>query len=241
MIQRLCVLQSEEAKSHLRPTETLQNLPQDAQVEGARTSNTSTGQQDKTEEEDEEEERKDRAGESSRTVLKARFKPLSLLGSAQKNGGGGGSSSTRLIPDFVYQASPDVASRETEDRQGERGGKRQAVKENGRKAKQKLNFRTEEEEEVEERSDVIDQQANSTSWSEMSSMVIGSDYRLLPLSPAMEQRLILQYLTPLGDYQEVRLQTKPSPSLEPNLLNVICPVKCVLLRLQGALGMMSDI
>uniref|UniRef100_A0A4W6BU36 DDB1- and CUL4-associated factor 1 n=1 Tax=Lates calcarifer TaxID=8187 RepID=A0A4W6BU36_LATCA len=44
---------------------------------------------------------------------------------------------------------------------------------------------------------------NSSSWSEMSSMVIGSDYRLSPLSPAMEQRLILQYLTPLGDYQEL--------------------------------------
>uniref|UniRef100_A0A4W6BZ56 DDB1- and CUL4-associated factor 1 n=1 Tax=Lates calcarifer TaxID=8187 RepID=A0A4W6BZ56_LATCA len=44
---------------------------------------------------------------------------------------------------------------------------------------------------------------DSSSWSEMSSMVIGSDYRLSPLSPAMEQRLILQYLTPLGDYQEL--------------------------------------
>ncbi|XP_044205703.1 DDB1- and CUL4-associated factor 1-like [Thunnus albacares] len=204
MIQRLCELQSEG----LKRAENLQNLPQDSQVEGTRTSNTSTDQQDRTDEDVEEEEgRRERDGESSRKVLKASFKPASLLGSAQKNGGcSSSSSSTRLIPDFVYQASPDIASRETEDRQGGRGGKRQAVKENGRKAKQKLNFtsssssRTEEEV---ERSDVADQQANSTSWSEMSSMVIGSDYRLLPLSPAMEQRLILKYLTPLGDYQEL--------------------------------------
>ncbi|KAM7401544.1 hypothetical protein PAMP_016851 [Pampus punctatissimus] len=208
MIQRLCVLQSEDAKSRLNPPETLQNLPQDPQVEGTQTSNMTTDRHDKMEEEEdvgEEEGRKERDGESSRPTLKAKFRSLSRLGSAQKNGGcssSSSSSSTRLIPDFVYQASPAVAA---EDRQGGRGGKRQAVKENGRKAKQKLNFtsscRTEEEEK--ERSDVIEQQAGSASWSEMSSMVIGSDYRLLPLSPAMEQRLILQYLTPLGDYQEL--------------------------------------
>uniref|UniRef100_A0A8C3AJL9 DDB1- and CUL4-associated factor 1 n=1 Tax=Cyclopterus lumpus TaxID=8103 RepID=A0A8C3AJL9_CYCLU len=71
-----------------------------------------------------------------------------------------------------------------------------AATENGRKAKQKLNFtsscRTEEEE-----------PSGSAPWSEVSSMVIGSDHRLSPLSPATEQRLILQYLTPLGDYQEL--------------------------------------
>lgn len=43
----------------------------------------------------------------------------------------------------------------------------------------------------------------SSSWSELRPMLIGSDYSLSPLSPATEQRLILQYLTPLGDYQEV--------------------------------------
>lgn len=215
MIQRLHELQTEEAESHFSPTKTPQNLPQDSQVETTQTSSFSTDQQDETEGEDvgEEEERKERDGESSRPVSKANSKPLSQLGSVLKNGGcssssSGGSSSTRLLPDFVYQASPDPASRETEDRQGGRG-KRRSVKENGRKAKQKLNLtssscRTEEEE---ERNDSSDQPANSTSWSEMSSMVIGSDYRLSPLSPAMEQRLILQYLTPLGDYQEVRLQT----------------------------------
>ncbi|XP_070787087.1 DDB1- and CUL4-associated factor 1-like [Enoplosus armatus] len=215
MIQRLHELQTEEAKSHFSPTKVPQNLPQDSQVEANQTSSISTDHQDKTEGGDvgEEEERKDRDGESSRPMSKAKSKPLSLLSSALKNGGcssssssSSGSSSTRLLPDFVYQASPDPASRETEDRQGGRGGgKRRAVKENGRKAKQKLNFtssscRTEEEG---ERNDSSDQPANSTSWSEVSSMVIGSDYRLSPLSPAMEQRLILQYLTPLGDYQEL--------------------------------------
>uniref|UniRef100_A0A8C7DNR7 DDB1- and CUL4-associated factor 1 n=1 Tax=Oncorhynchus kisutch TaxID=8019 RepID=A0A8C7DNR7_ONCKI len=45
-------------------------------------------------------------------------------------------------------------------------------------------------------------QSNS-SWSEISSWVIGGNYRLYPLTPAIEQRLILQYLTPLGDYQEL--------------------------------------
>lgn len=225
MIQRLHELQTEEAKSHCRATKTPPNLPRDSQVEANQTSSVSTDRQDKTEGGDvgEEEERKESEGESSRQVSKVTSKPLSLLGSALKKGGrsssSGGSSSIRLLPDFVYQASPDPASRETEDRQagGRGGGKRQAVKENGRKAKQKLNFtsscRTEEEEEEEEqeeeRNNASDQPAISTSWSEVSSMVIGSEYRLSPLSAAMEQRLILQYLTPLGDYQEVRLPPKP--------------------------------
>ncbi|XP_018541884.1 LOW QUALITY PROTEIN: DDB1- and CUL4-associated factor 1-like [Lates calcarifer] len=208
MIRRLHELQTEDAKNHFSPTNTPQNLPQDSQVEATKTSSISADQRDKAEGEDvgEETDKRDRDGESSRPVSKTSTKPLSLLGSARTNGGSsssGGSSSTRLLPDFVYQASPDP-----EDRQGQGGGgggKRRAVKENGRKAKQKLNFtssssRTDEEV---ERTDASEQPTNSSSWSEMSSMVIGSDYRLSPLSPAMEQRLILQYLTPLGDYQEL--------------------------------------
>ncbi|XP_035518554.1 DDB1- and CUL4-associated factor 1-like [Morone saxatilis] len=205
MIRRLHELQTEEAKNHVSPTSTPQNLPQDSQVEATQTSNISTDPQDKKEGEDVEEE-----GESSASTANSR--PPSQNGDSNSSGG---SSSNRLLPDFAYQASPDPASREEEDRQGGRGGgggKRQAAKENGRKAKQKLNYisssscRTEEEEEEEEeeeRNDSGDQPANSTSWSEMSSMVIGSDYSLQPLSSAMEQRLILQYLTPLGDYQEL--------------------------------------
>lgn len=100
--------------------------------------------------------------------------------------------------------------------------KRRAVKENGRKAKQKINFtsssgKTEDEG---ERGDASEQPANSTSWSEMSSMVIGSDYSLSPLSLAMEQRLILQYLTPLGDYQDVRLNNTTQHNTTPFKMKV---------------------
>lgn len=195
MIQRLRELQ----------TETAQDLPQ---VETVQTS--TAEQQDKTEGEDLGEEE----GGSSHSAAKNTSKPLTQLSVALKNGSGG-SSSTRLLPDFVYQASPDAARRETEDKTGG-GGKKRTMKENGRKAKQKVHSpsssscRTEEE--VDRRDDSR-QQASSSSWSAMSSMVIGSDYCLSPLSPAMEQRLILQYLTPLGDYQEVRVQTQLVPSL----------------------------
>uniref|UniRef100_A0A3Q1ATS5 DDB1- and CUL4-associated factor 1 n=1 Tax=Amphiprion ocellaris TaxID=80972 RepID=A0A3Q1ATS5_AMPOC len=81
--------------------------------------------------------------------------------------------STRLLPDFTYQ--------------------RRRTKENGRKAQQKLDLTSSGTEEP----------GGCSSWSQMSSVVIGSDYSLEPLSPAMEQRLVLQYLTPLGDYQEL--------------------------------------
>uniref|UniRef100_A0A672Z847 DDB1- and CUL4-associated factor 1 n=1 Tax=Sphaeramia orbicularis TaxID=375764 RepID=A0A672Z847_9TELE len=99
---------------------------------------------------------------------------------------------------------PDTLSREMEGRQGGRGGggRKRICKENGRKAKQKMNFSSTPHDEANGQDD-SDQPANTTSWSEMSSMVIGSEYSLSPLSRAMEQRLILQYLTPLGDYQEL--------------------------------------
>lgn len=123
-----------------------------------------------------------------------------------------GPSPTRLLPGFVYQTSPSSAFRETEEGQGGRGGgRKRTVKENGEKAKQKLSCssdpHTEEEEEEE--------QPSSNSWSEMSSMMIGSDCCLWPLSLVMEQRLLLQYLTPLGDYQEVRARTGSPEWLQP--------------------------
>ncbi|KAJ8260318.1 hypothetical protein GJAV_G00179600 [Gymnothorax javanicus] len=65
-----------------------------------------------------------------------------------------------------------------------------------RKAKQKLSFSLPEP----ERS--FSELSNS-SWSETSPWVIGNNYHLYPLTPAIEQRLILQYLTPLGEYQEL--------------------------------------
>ncbi|KAM9759109.1 DDB1- and CUL4-associated factor 1-like isoform 1-T3 [Menidia menidia] len=200
MIKRLHELQTSEAETNSSPSQTPKNLPQDSQGETTKTSSVATDHQSKADV-DKEEERKERGGESSRSASET--KPPALPCSASKSGGGS-SSSTRLLPDIVYQASPDSATEEVEDSQGG-GGNRQAVRENGRKAKQKLNFttsssRTEEEEATREANE---QPTNSSSWSEMSSVVIGSDYCLSPLSPAMEQRLILQYLTPLGDYQEL--------------------------------------
>lgn len=206
MIKRLHELQSQEATSHFSATHTSENLPQDSQAETAQTSSITMAQQDPMEME--EEARNERAGESSRTT--SNTKPTSLLGSAQKNGGRS-SSSARLLPGFVYQVAPDSASRETEDMQGGRGGgggKKRALKENGRKAKQQLNFTNSSDRSGEdaERTEASEQPASTSSWSEMSSVMIGTDFRLSPLSPAMEQRLILQYLTPLGDYQEVGVQ-----------------------------------
>uniref|UniRef100_A0A672Z7Y7 DDB1- and CUL4-associated factor 1 n=1 Tax=Sphaeramia orbicularis TaxID=375764 RepID=A0A672Z7Y7_9TELE len=109
------------------------------------------------------------------------------------------------VPDEEQRkGGPDTLSREMEGRQGGRGGggRKRICKENGRKAKQKMNFSSTPHDEANGQDD-SDQPANTTSWSEMSSMVIGSEYSLSPLSRAMEQRLILQYLTPLGDYQEL--------------------------------------
>uniref|UniRef100_A0A8C1V0G8 DDB1- and CUL4-associated factor 1 n=1 Tax=Cyprinus carpio TaxID=7962 RepID=A0A8C1V0G8_CYPCA len=69
-------------------------------------------------------------------------------------------------------------------------------RENGGKVKQKLNFSLPEP----ERS--FSELSNS-SWTEMSPWVIGNNYHLHPLTAGIEQRLILQYLTPLGEYQEL--------------------------------------
>lgn len=84
------------------------------------------------------------------------------------------------------------------------------VKEKGRKARQKLNFTSSWVQQKQE--EVLN--GSSSSWS-----VRSSDSCLWPLSVVMEQRLLLQYLTPLGDYQEVgvwtcwvRAGTKPAVS-----------------------------
>uniref|UniRef100_A0A8D0G368 DDB1- and CUL4-associated factor 1 n=1 Tax=Sphenodon punctatus TaxID=8508 RepID=A0A8D0G368_SPHPU len=72
---------------------------------------------------------------------------------------------------------------------------KQHERESFRKTKQKLGFSSEPERMFVELS--------NSSWSEMSPWVIGTNYTLYPLTPAIEQRLILQYLTPLGEYQEL--------------------------------------
>eukprot|EP00057_Strongylocentrotus_purpuratus_P023259 XP_011677733.1 PREDICTED: protein VPRBP [Strongylocentrotus purpuratus] len=43
---------------------------------------------------------------------------------------------------------------------------------------------------------------SNSSWAEMSRYIIGSQC-MFPLNPIMQQRFILQYLTPLGEYQEL--------------------------------------
>ncbi|KAM4651260.1 DDB1- and CUL4-associated factor 1 [Discoglossus pictus] len=63
-----------------------------------------------------------------------------------------------------------------------------------RKVKQKLTFSETER---------AHNELSNSSWSEMSLWVIGTNYSLYPLTPEIEQRLILQYLTPLGEYQEL--------------------------------------
>uniref|UniRef100_A0A3P9JK53 DDB1- and CUL4-associated factor 1 n=1 Tax=Oryzias latipes TaxID=8090 RepID=A0A3P9JK53_ORYLA len=74
--------------------------------------------------------------------------------------------------------------------------KRRTERETARTSKQKHSFSLPEP----ERS--FSELSNS-SWSEMSPWVIGNNYHLYPLTPEIEQRLILQYLTPLGEYQEL--------------------------------------
>lgn len=200
MIKRLHELQSAEHMSCLSPTHTAQNLPQDSQDEAPHTSSVTKHQQIQSGFSEEETE-ENNVVESSRSISKGK----SL---AQRNSGGSSSSSARLLPTVVYQATPHLISKEKDDTQGgEEGGGGTKQVENERKTKQKLQFTTsasgtEDEAEVTATSE---KPSGSSSWSEMSSILIGSEYRLLPLSPTMEQRLILQYLTPLGDYQEVRV------------------------------------
>ncbi|XP_048462480.1 DDB1- and CUL4-associated factor 1 [Rhincodon typus] len=88
-----------------------------------------------------------------------------------------------------------VKSTESEDGVKGKDGRR-TEREDVRKAtKQRLNFASLDPERI------CNEQSNS--WSEMSSWVIGNNYNLFPLTSAIEQRLILQYLTPLGEYQEL--------------------------------------
>ncbi|KAK6318699.1 hypothetical protein J4Q44_G00099100 [Coregonus suidteri] len=231
MLMRLRELQDEESKSRQAlkrpsPKKTFQALQSVAEEPTDRDPNeeeSSTPQQntatdnEEEEEEEEEEERKDKKERgrettcsSSRAAL-SRPKPSFHLGKAQKTSS---CVSVKPIQDALYQPGPcpDTSLGGPETRGQESGGglwrKRTAtVRENGRKAKQKLHFAASSTDPERERGRGLScstgsDQSNS-SWSEMSSWVIGDNYRLYPLTPAIEQRLILQYLTPLGDYQEL--------------------------------------
>lgn len=105
---------------------------------------------------------------------------------------------------FHLDSGHKTSSRVNSAAKPEEGGLRknkaakQGDRENFRKAKQKLGFSTSDP-------DRMFVELSNSSWSEMSPWVIGTNYTLYPMTPAIEQRLILQYLTPLGEYQEVSL------------------------------------
>lgn len=105
---------------------------------------------------------------------------------------------------FQLDSGHKTSSRVNSAIKPEEGGLRknklakQGDRENFRKAKQKLGFSSSDP-------DRVFVELSNSSWSEMSPWVIGTNYTLFPMTPAIEQRLILQYLTPLGEYQEVRL------------------------------------
>uniref|UniRef100_A0A8C9V9S3 DDB1- and CUL4-associated factor 1 n=1 Tax=Scleropages formosus TaxID=113540 RepID=A0A8C9V9S3_SCLFO len=116
--------------------------------------------------------------------------PLFQPSSSHKTGSRG-HASVKPASEPLYQAGQP-------DRRWAAGGQGQSRMEraNGTKAKQKLHFLLPEPER-------IFSELSNSSWSEMSPWVIGNNYHLYPLTPAIEQRLILQYLTPLGEYQEL--------------------------------------
>ncbi|KAG7256383.1 hypothetical protein CRUP_021876 [Coryphaenoides rupestris] len=171
MIQRLREFRSQEVGSgHPSP-------PKEASSSSCPVTQEQQQQQEEDEGEEEEEE------EEEETPSKRLF----LLGSAQKTaggvsggaGGGGGAVPVRLLPDPVFQASPEPGLREAGGRTaGAAGGggvKRKAGREGGRKAKQKLNFRSSSSPSgAEQRRDPGGQPANSGSWAEQSSMYLAS-------------------------------------------------------------------
>lgn len=144
-----------------------------------------------------------------------------------------GSSKSR--PDSALKPEPSLtrpqaSSGPAGERGGGGGGGRCAGKENGRKAKQKLNVGCSSEE-------VLNDPSSSSSEG---SSAGGPE----PLSRVLEQRLLLQYLTPLGDHQEVRgalaedlldpeqgpgptlLCPHPLPNLHPGSLCSCSPSSC---------------
>ncbi|KAG7250842.1 hypothetical protein CRUP_022160, partial [Coryphaenoides rupestris] len=173
MIQRLREFRSQEVGSG-RHDDPLQ-IPPHQEASSSSCPVTQEQQQQQEEDEGEEEE------EEEETPSKRLF----LLGSAQKTaggvsggaGGGGGAVPVRLLPDPVFQASPEPGLREAGGRTAAGGGgvKRKAGREGGRKAKQKLNFRSSSSPSgAEQRRDPGGQPANSGSWAEQSSMYLAS-------------------------------------------------------------------
>lgn len=58
---------------------------------------------------------------------------------------------------------------------------------------------------------------SNSSWQEMEPLIIQS-YQIYPVTSEVQQRLILSYLTPMGEYQEVSTGNKDSLIIELHLL-----------------------
>ncbi|XP_055016136.1 DDB1- and CUL4-associated factor 1-like isoform X2 [Boleophthalmus pectinirostris] len=184
VLSRLRELQKEEANS--QPAQS-SDLPQDSPTEDPQTS-----------------------GQTPSLKEESNGKSKTTFSSPQKNTNGGGSSSSsssgvnncamskQLFPNSANETSPDNLDVPST-------GRKRKYENGNEKGKliRKSNDKSSEPEEETETREEAGPATNGASWSEMSSMVIGSEYSLSPLTPAMEQRLILQYLTPLGDYQEL--------------------------------------
>ncbi|KAJ8359000.1 hypothetical protein SKAU_G00155250 [Synaphobranchus kaupii] len=195
MLRRLRELQDKDAKSRQdfkRPSprktvsEPLLPLDEEAVDGGFEIAPSASGndagrrEEEECEEEEENEVNKPDPGLQPEPSLK--------MGSAHKTGG---HTSIKPAAEPVYQEVGGPARLE-----GGVHGWKKTDREGGRKAKLKLNFSLPEPERC------FSELSNS-SWSETSPWVIGNNYHLYPLTPAIEQRLILQYLTPLGEYQEL--------------------------------------
>ncbi|XP_036064990.1 DDB1- and CUL4-associated factor 1-like isoform X1 [Onychomys torridus] len=85
---------------------------------------------------------------------------------------------------------------EPEEASGFKKAAKHGERENDRTAKQKLGVSSSEP-------DCVFAKVSNSSWSEVAPWVIGTNYTLYPMTPAIEQRLLLQYLTPLGEYQDL--------------------------------------
>lgn len=133
-------------------------------------------------------------GEESQPVPAESDEPSLQLGFTRK-AGSRAHPSVKPASEPLYQAVPETGEPDRRREVGSQAQKR-VEGENSRAARQKLRLAPPDLERAA-------CELSNSSWSEMSPWVIGTKYRLEPLTPAMEQRLILQYLTPLGEYQEV--------------------------------------
>lgn len=120
------------------------------------------------------------------------------LGSGQKLSSCVNATRKSLVKLWGPKSQSPGANEVTGQTESAKLAQRRVERENGRKVKQKLNFIPSAAEAERSFSEL-----SNSSWSEMSPWVIGQNYHLDPLTPSIEQRLILQYLTPLGEYQEL--------------------------------------